>query len=389
MRGEAPPWEPGNPERPSLAYVFLRFLRHGLLAWGGPVAQIGMMHRELVERDRWVGEERFRKVLALYQALPGPEAHELAVYFGTLKRGRWGGLMAGLGFMLPGVVLVTLLAAIYLRYAETATLAFVVLYGARPAVIALLALAVWRLGRASVRGWDLAIVALLATLAGFLLPRLNILLVLALGGLLALALRWRETPAPPRAHAFLPLLLVGLPALSVAGLAAVALLSAKVGLLTFGGAYTAIPFLREGAVVQHGWIGDDQFLDALALTSLVPGPLIAIGTFVGYQAAGLLGALVATVVIFTPAFAFTLLGHEHFGRIVEEPRLHRFLLGVTASVIGLVVVTSVPLAQAALVDWPTVALALASFAALSTRRVPIPIVLGASALAGAAWLALA
>jgi chromate transporter len=385
-RVEAPsPFGPGNPERPSLRYLFLRFLRYGLLAWGGPVAQIGLMHRELVERDGWVDETRFRKTLALYQALPGPEAHELTVWFGLLKRGRWGGFLAGLAFMLPGVLLITLLAALYVAFAQTSLVASVLLYGARPGVLALIAFAFWRLARQSLAGWDLAAVGALAALVGFLFPGVGFVLILLAGGLLVLAAR----AAQGGIAGALLVLGVGAPLVTAGGLAALALLSAKVGLLTFGGAYTAIPFLREGAVSQQGWMTDDQFLDALALAGLVPGPLIAIGTFVGYVAAGWVGALVATVIIFAPAFGFTLLGHRVLERLVHEPRLHAFLLGVTAAVVGLILAASVPLAQAALLDVPTILIALAALGALASKRAPIPVVLLVSALAGAAWIALA
>ena len=373
-------------ERPGLRALFLRFLRFGFLAWGGPVAQIGMMHRELVEKEHWVDEARFRKTLALYQALPGPEAMELAVWFGMLRRGRPGAVVAGLGFMLPGVVLVTLLGALYVAFAQTTLAAAALVYGARPAVIALIALALWRLARHSLTAWDLALIGVLAAAVALLAPGVSFLLVLGAGGLLALAARARKggTVAPA-------LLVLGAaaPALTFAGLGALAVLSAKVGLLTFGGAYTAIPFLREGAVLEQGWMTDDQFLDALALTSLVPGPLIAIGTFVGYVAAGWLGALLATLLIFLPAFGFTLIGHELFERLVDEPRLHAFLLGVTAAVIGLMAATSLPLVRAGILDLFTLALGAGSLAALATRRVPVPVVLLVSALGGAAWLALA
>lgn len=381
---EPSPWQPGNPERPSLRYLFLRFLRHGLLAWGGPVAQIGMMHRELVERDKWVGEERFRKTLALYQALPGPEAHELTVWFGTLKRGRWGGLVSGLAFMLPGIVLITLAAALYVRYAETSIVATALLYGIRPAVLALIAFAFWRLAKHSLAGWDLALVGLLAAAVGILVPSVGFVLVLLAGGILVLAARERTVRAP----IFVPILAIGFPALSFVGLGALAILSAKVGLLTFGGAYTAIPFLREGAVAQHGWMTDDQFLDALAIGGMLPGPLIGVGTFVGYFAAGFPGALLATVIIFAPAFAFTLVGHDLFERLVHEPRVHAFLLGVTAAVAGLVVAAGVPLARVALLDWFTIGVALLSLGALASKRVPVPVVILLAGVAGAAWLAL-
>lgn len=387
---EPSPFGPGNPERPSHRYLFLRFLRIGFLAWGGPVAQIGLMHREVVERDRWVDETRFRKVLALYQALPGPEAHELAVYFGTLKRGRLGGFLTGLAFMLPGVVLITLLAALYTLTSETTRVGQLLLYGVRPAVIGLLAWGFVKLARRSLATPLHALLALGAATTALLLPALGFVPILLLGGLLALA--WaiaRRRTAPPRLTpaTLAPLLAAGAttgllyPALTLGGLAALALVGLKAGLLSFGGAYTAIPFLQQGAVQHHAWVTDDQFLDAFALSGLMPAPLIAVGTFVGYLAAGLPGALVATITIFAPAFAFTLLGHDVLERLVDEPRLHEFLLGVTAAVIGLILVASLPLGRAAFVDAWTILLGLAAFGALLTQRIPIPLVLlGAAGL---------
>lgn len=377
---EPSPFAPGNPERPSLRYVFLRFLRLGGLAWGGPVAQIGMMHRELVERDGWVDETRFRKVLALYQALPGPEALELAVYFGMLKRGRAGGALAGLAFMLPGVVLLTLLAALYTATAETSRVGTLLLHGVRPAVLALVAWGLFRLARRSLPTLGLASVAVAAAVVGLVAPQVSFLIVLAAGG--AATLAFAALAAPRRAAVLLPIAFLAPVAFGTLG--AVAWVSAKAGLLSFGGAYTAIPFLREGAVDAHGWTTDAGFLDAFALAGLVPAPLIAVGTFVGYLAAGLPGALVATVCIFAPAFAFTLAGHDAMERIVDEPRLHAFLLGVTAAVLGLVLVATVPLARAALVDAWTAGIALAAFAAFLWGRLPVPVVLAASALAGLA-----
>lgn len=380
--GEPSPFGPGNPDRPSLRYLFLRFLRHGLLAWGGPVAQIGLMHRELVERDAWIGETRFRKVLALYQALPGPEAHELAVYFGMLKRGRWGAVATGLAFMLPGVLLITLLAALYVRYAATLQIADALLYGARPAILALVAVAFVRLARASLTRIEHIVSATAAALIGFLRPDAPFLLVLLAGA----ALGWAGTGVAARRLLLVPL--VAFPAFSPAGLGALAWLALKVGLLTFGGAYTAVPILHQGAVTEHAWLTNAQFLDALALSSLVPGPLIAVGTFVGYEAAGLAGAALATLLIFAPAFAFTLVGHAWFERIVENEQLHAALLGVAAAVIGLILPTLAALGQAAIFDATTAVLALACLAATLSRRIPLPFVILAGSGMGLAARAL-
>lgn len=384
---EPSPFAPGDPEDPSLRYLFLRFLRIGFLAWGGPIAQIGLMHRELVERDKWVDETRFKKVLALYQALPGPEAHELAVYFGYLKRGRPGAIVTGLGFMLPGVILVTLLAVLYTLTAETTRIGQLLLYGARPAVFALIAWGFIKLARRSLNTPILIAIALLAAVAAYFLPVVGFIPILIVGGILALAAAKAtgKLERPARTMAILPLGLgIAFPALTATGLVAVAILGIKAGLLSFGGAYTAVPFLQQGAVEQHGWITNDEFLDAFALSGLMPAPLISVGVFVGYLAAGLAGALVITVTMFAPAFAFTLIGHEFFERIVNEPRLHEILLGVTAAVIGLILVASVPLALAAFPDVWTTLLGAASLAALLTQRVPIPVALIGSALLGLA-----
>lgn len=364
--------------------MFLRFLRIGGLAWGGPVAQIGLMHREIVERDGWVDETRFRKVLALYQALPGPEALELAVYFGMLKRGRPGGALAGLAFMLPGVVLVTLLAALYTATAETTRIGALLLHGVRPAVLALVAWGFVKLARRSLATPGFAAVGVAAAATAFVAPQVSFILVLVVAGVVALAFAMMRDRA---AAALLPLALVTPTA--IGGLGAVAWVSTKAGLLSFGGAYTAIPFLREGAVDTYGWTTDAGFLDAFALAGLVPAPLIAVGTFVGFLAEGLPGAAIATLCIFAPAFAFTLVGHGAMERVVDEPRIHAFLLGVTAAVVGLVFVASVPLAKAAFVDPWAVAIGIAAFAAFVGGRVPIPIVLAAAALAGLAVRALA
>lgn len=388
---EPSPFGPGNPARPSLRYLFLRFLRVGFLAWGGPIAQIGLMHREVVERDGWVDETRFRKVLALYQALPGPEAHEMAVYFGMVKRGRWGGLLTGLAFMLPGIVLVTIAAAVYTATTGTMAAAQVLLYGVRPAVLGLIAWGFVKLARRSVTTPTLALIAVLAALVAYVLEP-PFLLVLAAGG--ALALAWalaRRRVAPPRVGAatLMPLAVgAALPALTLVGVGALAWVGLNAGMLSFGGAYTAVPFLQEGLVEEHGWITNDAFLDAFALSGLLPAPLISVGVFAGFLVAGLVGALVMTVTLFAPAFAFTLVGHEAMERAVDEPRLHEFLLGVTAAVIGLVVVASLPLAQAAFVDVWTIALGIAAFAALASGRAPIPVVLLACAALGAGvrWL---
>jgi chromate transporter len=338
----------------SYANLFLRFLKFGFLAWGGPVAQIAMIRQELVEEEKWITPERFNRVLAVYQALPGPEAHELCVYFGMIARGRIGALLAGLGFMLPGFVLMLVLSWFYLAIGIGSPIFQAVFLGMQPAVAALIVRAVHRIGGHALHDnhwlWVIAFVAALAQLLN-----VNFLITLLLAGLI-------YTFAQRNQKIFTALLLIGfLTYLAIAGFVSNQISSVqtasstltqpaslltlfwsglKSGLLTFGGAYTVIPFLRHDAVQVGAWITDAQFLDGLALSSLLPAPLIIFSTFVGYIGSGIWGAVLITVAIFTPSFAFTMIGHETVEKLVDNKSAHSFLDGVTAGVVGLISATA-------------------------------------------------
>ncbi len=340
--------------------LFLRFLKFGALAWGGPFAQIAMIRQELVDEEKWISSERFHRVLAVYQVLPGPEAHELCVYFGMLARGRIGGILAGLGFMLPGFVLMFALSWFYVVYGIHSALFAAVFYGFQAAVGALLVRAIHRIGSHALHNkwlWGIAILSFIATLFKF-----NFLAVLAIGGFtyaLARRAKFSNSLIP-----FIPI--TGLVSPLTAGAPTILDLfgyGLRTGLLTFGGAYTAIPFLLNDAVTLGGWMTHPQFLDGLALSSILPAPLIIFSTFVGYLGGGPLGALSLTAGVFLPAFLFTLLGHDLLERLIEEPQIHSFLDGVTAAVVGLIAATAVQLLQTAVPDLPALAIfALALFA---------------------------
>jgi chromate transporter len=357
--------EPSVPHEP-LGRLFLRFLRYGLMAWGGPVVQIAMIREELVEDEHWITRDRFNRVLAVYQVLPGPETHELCVYFGMRSRGRVGGVLSGLGFMLPGFILMFALSVIYVRFGLNpwAQAAFATM---QAAIAALIIRAVFRIGRHALLDrwlWALGITAFFAQLAGvrfalslgacglaYLLVgrKLRVLAAVLIAVLVALAVIWTirygmtlsvggatgaGTGAAPE-HAGpgpIRLLLSGL----------------KAGFLTFGGAYTAIPLLQQDAVVRGGWLTNDQFLDGLALSGVLPAPLIIFSTFIGYIGGGTLGAVLMTLGIFFPATAFTLVGMEILEKVVESPRIRQFLLGVTAGVVGLIAATAFSFSASAL-----------------------------------------
>jgi chromate transporter len=358
----------GSPDTPTerepLGRLFLRFLKFGALAWGGPAAQIAMIKSECVDQERWVDEETFKKTLAVYQVLPGPEAHELCVYFGRMRGGKIGGFLAGLGFMLPGFFLMLALSVAYVE-AGLAEELDELFYGLKAAVGALVARALWRLSSSFITDATLAALAVIAFVLT-LLAGVGFALVL-LGAGLAYELwtnadRWRGRltaiiPGPGMAWALLGAVTLSLNA-------AIFWEGLKAGLLTFGGAYTVVPFLQESAVDQHHWLTAGEFVDGLALSGVLPAPLIIFSTFVGYLAGGLSGALLMTLGIFLPAFLFPIFLHRQLVAIAENRRIRPFLLGVTAGVIGLIAAVTVEIVKETVVDVPTALLAIAAFAVL-------------------------
>lgn len=364
--------------------IFLRFLRFGLLAWGGPVAQIAMIKKELVEDEKWVSKEQFNRALAVYQVLPGPEAHELCVYFGMKAGGRTGGFLAGLAFMLPGFLLMLLFTWLYVKFGLRSPTLLVIFTGIQVAVVALIVFAVYRLGKHAVINRVLLIIALASGMASF--AGVNFLLVLIIAGL-GYAF-WQKNNW--LAAAGLAFILLAFTTLTVFenGIrfpskqihheqpilkhnnapGSVFITGLKGGLLTFGGAYTAIPFIQEDAVIKNKWLTQDQFLDGIAISGILPAPLIIFSTFVGYFGAGWWGAILITLGIFLPAFAFTLIGHSVMEKLIANTALHNFLDGITAGVIGLIGVTAIQLMVSTVASLPAVILFLLSVVVLLKFR---------------------
>lgn len=396
------PSEAHEPEAPvpaePLHRLFWRFLRFGLLAWGGPIAQIAMIRQELVDEEKWVSPARFNRTLALYQILPGPEAHELCVYFGMLSRGRVGGLLAGLGFMLPGLLLMLVCSWLYVHLGIGSPWVKAAFTTVQAAVAALIVRAVHRIGSHSFSSHPLLAVALLAAVAQLL--GVHFLVTLAWAGLTTVLLQAGSRAAAAALTAacaiavglFLAFLspesaapLTAVPAPTGTTPSTLELLGSglRTGLLTFGGAYTAIPFLQRDAVAHGGWMTDAQFLDGLAMGGVLPAPLIIFGTFVGYLGGGLPGALAMTAGIFAPAFGMTLLAHEPLERLLLHPRARVFLEGVTAGVVGLIGGTALPLLRAAVDDVLTAVIFAAALAALyriKTRLAPMAVIASAAAV---------
>lgn len=389
----------------SLARLFLLFLSFGLLGFGGPVAQIALVRRRLIEREGWLAPARFDRLLAVMQVLPGPEAHELCVHLGMRARGRIGGLVAGLGFMAPGFALMMGLSWLYFSFALDLEGAASALLAVQAAVLAVIVRASWNIGRHVLKRWGLGLLAAVslvltlagvsfwlvlpvAGLAGALLqgrrPYSALALLLALGAV-GLHLAWRDIAAGGS-----PVTMVE--AVTRPGTEALGLLflgGLKVGLLTFGGAYTAIPVLR-GDAERGGWLSDRQVLDGIALAQIIPAPLIIFATFVGYAAGGPWGGVAMTAGVFLPAFAFSMIFYDRLEAVVDNARLHAFLDGVFAGVVGLIAATAAQMGHGLWVEEPQGRVLLCTafilaLAAVVRWRHPLvtPAVMIAAAAAGA------
>jgi len=385
-----------QPPHISLLELLLKFLRFGCLAFGGPVAQIAMVRQSLVDEEKWISSARFNRLLAVMQILPGPEAHELCVHLGIAARGRVGGLLAGLGFMLPGLILMLAAGWAYETFVMGRSGFGGILLGVQIAVLAIILRAIQRIGGHILEDrllWALAIASAGATLAGipFWIPLAAAGLIytfhqrlwaVVLIVVIAAALMWLTLPTVTN-------ITVEMQNSSSVSALALFLAGLKGGLLTFGGAYTAIPYVRQDTVAK-GWVSDATFLDGVALAGILPAPLVIFATFTGYIAGGWIGALAITAGMFLPAFAFSMIFYERLEAIVENPALHRFLGGVAAAVVGVIVATLVQLAMsvtAGVADY-VVAIAIFVICLVAVWKIKVKLVTPAIILAAgtAGWL---
>jgi chromate transporter len=403
LSGAPDPARAAPPRPPTRAEALRYWLRLGCISFGGPAGQIAIMHRELVEQRRWISEGRFLHALNYCMVLPGPEAQQLATYIGWLMHRTWGGIVAGALFVLPSLVVLVALSWLYVTYGNVPLVA-AALYGVKPAVVAIVLHAAWRIGTRALRHPLLWVIAAMSFVAIFALHVPFPLIVLSAGLLGAVggrvvprafarapvhpagvqptasALIDDDTPTP--AHAlFAPrrlaaVVVVGL-GLSGGTLGLLALMQprtdtlfemgvffTKAALLTFGGAYAVLPYVFQGAVETYAWLTPAQMIDGLALGETTPGPLIMVVSFVGYVgasakalfgtdarlAAGIAGACVATFFTFVPSFLFILAGGPLVERTHNQARFVAPLTGVTAAVVGVIV--NLAVFFAAHVLWP-------------------------------------
>jgi len=432
-----------RPEHVPFREAFIYWLKLGFISFGGPAGQISMMHQELVEKRRWISEHRFLHALNYTMVLPGPEAQQLATYIGWLMHGVWGGIVAGVLFVIPSLFILIGLTWVYLVYGDVPAVEGI-LYGIKPAVTAIVVFAANRIGSRALKNNVLRAMAVLAFIAIFALdiPFPYIVLMAGIIGYVGSriapekfkagghhgsskdsygpALIDDDTPAPAHAQfkwgRFIVFMLVGL----FIGGAVMAMLATtygwegtltqmgwfftKAALVTFGGAYAVLPYVYQGGVEQYAWLSGTQMIDGLALGETTPGPLIMVVAFVGFVGgwtkeifgsdmllmAGVAGASIATLFTFLPSFLFILLGGPAVEATRHDVKFTAPLTGITAAVVGVVLNLAVffayhvlwPEGFEARFEWFSALIGAAAFVALFRYKVGIVPVIGACAVVG-------
>jgi chromate transporter len=364
----------------SLAELTTYFLRLGTVGFGGPIALCGYMQRDLVERRRWISPEDYKEGLALAQLAPGPLAAQLAIYLGWVRARVRGATVVGLAFILPSFVMVLALSALYLRYGGLTWMqgAF---YGIGAATIAIIARSAWKLVRLTLARDRLLWAICLASAAITAWTESEILWVFLAGGLIPLAVRAR--PGATALLAVPPWLLLGLHGPAPAHvLWQIAWFFTEAGAFIFGSGLAIVPFLYGGVVQEYGWLNDQQFLDAVAVAMLTPGPVVITVAFIGYLVASTPGAIVAAIGIFVPVYLFVVIPFPWFDRFSDNPQVKAFVGGVTAAASGAIAGACFVLARRAFVDVPTLLIGLVALGVLWRFKVPEPVLIGAGAAAG-------
>ena len=361
------------------------FLKLGTIAFGGPAAHIAMMENEIVRRRNWMTRDEFLDLLGATNLIPGPNSTEMAIHIGHRQRGWPGLLVAGTCFILPAALIVTAFAWAYVTYGSLPQVAGV-LYGVKPVIIAVVLDALWSLGRAAIKTVFLGAIVVAGVILTFLgIHELLVLLgagvITGFGRLILRQIRSGRNAFVLKSPIAL-LLQVSGAATTQFGLWPLFLFFLKVGAVLYGSGYVLLAFIRADLVERWHWLTETQLLDAIAVGQVTPGPVFTTATFIGYVLAGTKGAIVSTVGIFLPAFVFVALSGPLVPRIRKSATAGAFLDGVNAAALALMLVVTYQLARAAVVDLPTIGLALVSAILLLVFRVNSAWLILAGAIVG-------
>ena len=359
------------------------FLRLGFLGFGGPVALVGQMERELVGEYKWLTKEQMREAIAICQSLPGPLAIQVGIYVSYLRGGFWGAWAGGWAFILPNFVIVAALGALYVYFGDLRPVT-AVFYGVSPAVIALILHSCYRLTKLGMEDWLQWLIAA-ACLAVTLILQAEVALLFTgagLVGILYYGSLFRRAPPATLSLSAVPMLAQLMPAASGSTIGKLLFFFLKAGSLTFGSGLVIVTFLEQGLVQQYGWLDQRQFLIAVAIGMISPGPVVITATFVGYLVAGFWGSLASTIGIFLPSFILVLVAAPILARHRANPNLQGFVKGAYAAAIGTILGAGILLGRIAIGDWLTALIGLASLAILFRWKVNDPLLIAATAAVG-------
>lgn len=374
------------PETPKgrIKELVLYFLRLGLLGFGGPVALVGQMERELVAERGWLNREQMRETVAVCQSLPGPLAIQVGVYISYLRGGFWGAWAGGWAFILPNFIIVAALGALYVYFGNLKLLTGI-FYGVSPVVIALILHSCYRLSKLGME-YKLQGVIAAACCAITILLQAEVALLFIGAGIVGILYYGNILRRPPAATmATVPIITSTSPLAPTANssvLSKLFLFFLKAGSLTFGSGLVIVPFLEQGLVKQYGWLDQHQFLVAVAVGMISPGPVVITATFVGYLVGGFWGSLVSTIGIFLPSFILVLIAAPILARYRTNANVQGFIKGAYAAAIGTILGACVLLGKIAIGDWLTAVLAIVSLAALFRWKVSNPLLIAIAAVIG-------
>jgi len=371
-------------EKSHMGEVVLYFLRLGLLGFGGPVALVGQMERELVSDRKWLSKDQMREAIAICQSLPGPLAIQVGIYISYLRAGFWGAWAGGWAFIFPNFVIVAALGALYVYLGDLKPVT-AIFYGVSPAVIALILHSCYRLAKLGMDDWIQWAIAAVCFVVTVLLQAEVALLFIGAGivGILYYGNFFRRSSSSTlQSIAAAPVLAQLAPVASSSTLAKLLFFFLKAGSLTFGSGLVIVPFLEQGLVQQYNWLDERQFLIAVAIGMISPGPVVITATFVGYLVAGFWGSIVSTVGIFFPSFILVLVAAPLLARHRGNPNVQGFVKGAYAAAIGTILGACVLLGKIAIGDWLTALIGVASLAVLFRWKVSNPALIAATAIVG-------
>ena len=374
----------------SLKELLLYFLKLGTIGFGGPVALVGYMHQDLVENRKWISEEEYKEGLALAQLAPGPLAAQLAIYLGFVHYSFLGATLIGVAFVLPSFIMVVLLGIVYKLYGGLSWIQ-AVFYGVGAAVIGIIVMSSYKLTVKSIGKFNLTsfktnwllwlffIVAIVVTLV----TQQEQVLLFVLAGIIYMFVK-----APPKwfngktANSIV-LLQVGFWSYDNSTLMKIALFFTKAGAFVFGSGLAIVPFLHSGVVVENQWLTEHQFVDAVAVAMITPGPVVITVGFIGYLVAGFPGALVAALATFLPCYLFTIALAPSFKKIAQNKSIKAFVDGITAAVVGALVGAVGVIATRSILDIPTTLIAISTiFALLYIKKIQEPYIIAVAAVVG-------